>query len=63
MSDLRAPGNPGGSKGTSCPQQNQGPLTEDSNDEGLETAMGAGSYTQVGTQPGHTAGKKSNPVR
>lgn len=63
MSDLRAPGHPGGTRGKSCPQQNQAPLTDDANDEGQETAMGMGSTTQFGTTPGKTSGRKGNPVR
>lgn len=63
MSDVRAPGNPGGSRGKSCPQQNRAPLTDDSNDESGETAMGMGSRTVFGTTPGKTSGRKGNPIR
>lgn len=60
MSDLRAPGNPGGSRGKSESQKTQGPL--ESGNAGSSTSTSNGGIATPVT-PGKTSGNKSNKVR
>lgn len=60
MSDnLRAPGNPGGTRGHSESQKNTAPLA--SGNDGSAESTGRSSATPV--TPGKTSGRKGNPVR
>ena len=60
MSDgLRAPGNPGGTRGKSESQKNQAPL--ESGNKGSSTSTGCGGIVTPVT-PGRTSGNK-NKVR
>jgi hypothetical protein len=59
MSDLRAPGNPGGTRGKSEPQKNSAPIT--STNQGTSDSTGRSSVDPC--TPGKTSGRKGNPVR
>lgn len=56
MSDLRAPGNPGGTKGKSESQKNSAPIESGNTDGGTSTSCG-GIATPV--TPGRTSGNKN----